>query len=108
MIVDFDSLEEVHAANFKGGEDIVRRTAYADNAGKIIRLRLVQGSSIGYHVHENDYEVMYIISGRAHCIDDGVERELKAGDVHYCPKGHGHSVSNPYEEELVIFAVLPE
>ena len=108
MIIDFKNMEETASENFKGGEGVLYRKGHHDDMGKIIWLRIPQGSSIGYHTHETDCEVMYIVSGRARCIDDGEERELKAGDVHYCPQGHSHCMMNRDEEDLVIFGVLPE
>ena len=29
-------------------------------------------------------------------------------NVHYCPKGHKHTMVNDHEEDLVYFAVVPE
>ena len=80
MIIDFKNMEETVSENFKGGEGVLYRKGYQDDMGKIIWLRIPQGSSIGYHSHESDCEVMYIVSGRARCIDDGEERVLQAGD----------------------------
>ena len=34
--------------------------------------------------------------------------ELHKGSVHYCPKGHKHTMVNDHEEDLVYFAVVPE
>ena len=36
------------------------------------------------------------------------EESLEAGDCHYCPKGHTHSLINVGKEDLVFFAVVPE
>ena len=39
--------------------------------------------------------------------DDGTLLPLQAGDCHYCPKGHTHSLINNSDEDLVFFAVVP-
>ena len=38
---------------------------------------------------------------------DGEYIPLKAGDCHYCPKGHAHSLMNDSGEYLEFFAVVP-
>ena len=39
---------------------------------------------------------------------DNQEELLKAGDCHYCPKGHAHSLINNSEQDLIFYAVVPE
>ena len=38
---------------------------------------------------------------------DGEKLTLSAGQVHYCPKGHSHTIRNDGEADVVFFAVLP-
>ena len=66
------------------------------------------GGSVGEHVHETNSEVIYVISGNGYVIYDGQREELHKGSVHYCPKGHKHTMVNDHEEDLVYFAVVPE
>ena len=55
----------------------------------------------------NDQEVIRFIP-----VDGGkkeVETEiLKAGQAHYCPKGHKHGMKNEGTEDLIIFGVVPK
>ncbi len=44
------------------------------------KLVLEPGHSIGWHVHENEDEIYYILSGTAETDDNGVKRILQAGD----------------------------
>ena len=75
---------------------------------KIMHGRLEPGSSIGLHSHETNSEVIYVLSGTAEFIyDDGTET-VSAGECHYCPKGHSHSMMNNGDEDLIFFAVVPE
>lgn len=39
--------------------------------------------------------------------DDGEER-LEAGQVHYCPEGHSHSLINDTESDLIFFSIVPQ
>lgn len=37
----------------------------------------------------------------------GGEERLSAGDFHYCPDGHEHSLINDGDSDLVFIAVVP-
>ena len=39
---------------------------------------------------------------------DGKTEILKAGQAHYCPKGHKHGMKNEGTEDLIIFGVVPK
>ncbi len=58
-------------AHFKGGKGDTLMRKQEDAQGKILQLTLPVGSSIGQHVHEDSYEVMYILSGSGVCYDEG-------------------------------------
>lgn len=107
MVIDFNQIEEVANPRFKGGEgDTLFRTFY-DGKNKIMRGRLDIGCSIGYHIHEVNSEIIYIISGEAICITDEGQESLSAGMSQYCPKGHGHGLVNASTSEpLIFFAVV--
>ena len=60
-----------------------------------------------FHTHEKNSETVYCISGEATIIMDGKTEILKPGMCHYCPMGHTHGMENKGDEDLVIFAVVP-
>ena len=94
--------------NFKGGEGELCTRNFVDSKNKIMMSRLKPGASSGYHVHEQNSEIVYIFSGTGHFRYDDTTENFKAGDVHYCPMGHGHAMFNDGDEELVYFAIVPE
>ena len=52
---------------------------------------------------------MYVLSGTARVLmGDGTEEIVHAGQTHYCPKGHSHATYCKGDEDLVIYAVVPE
>ena len=107
MIIEFDKLEETRLPQFKGGEGDTIARMREDELGKIMYGRLEPGSSIGFHKHETNSEIIYILSGTADFLyDDGTE-QTRAGGCHYCPKGHSHSMINNGDVDLVFFAVVP-
>ena len=109
MIIDFKDLELNVAANFKGGEGEYVSRRYDDGHNKIMLGTLEPGASIGYHTHEDDSEIMYFLEGEATVLYDDGQETLLPGQVHYCPKGHSHSLINASPTEpLNYFAVVPE
>ena len=116
MIIDFNKIEEVANPQFKGGKGDTMFRTFNDGQNKIMRGRLEPGCSIGYHSHETNSEIIYILSGEARCLYDddqkpGVraDNKLVPGQCHYCPKGHSHSLINASATEpLIFFAVVPE
>ncbi len=109
MKLQFDKMEMTVLNKFKGGEGDTKARMLFDGMNKIMRGCLPVGASIGLHTHETSSEIIYILSGDARCIYDDTVEYLKAGECHYCPKGHAHSlINNSDVEELVFFAVVPE
>ncbi|MCR4590747.1 MAG: cupin domain-containing protein [Lachnospiraceae bacterium] len=109
MIIDFKNMTEQILPRFKDGEGELIAKMHTDVNGKILYGRLKPGSSVGLHKHVTSSEVIYIISGKADFIyDDKPGEKAGAGECHYCPKGHSHSMINNGPEDLVFFAVVPE
>lgn len=108
MFIDFDAIEEVEHVGFKGGEGIFAVRGSGDAACKIMKSRLVPGASLGWHVHEDSCEVIYVLSGQGTVRLEQGEEALALGACHYCPKGVGHQLINNSEEDLVIVAVVPQ
>lgn len=108
MKLDFNKLQEERIPEFKGGTGETIARMHVDELGKIMYGRLPAGSTIGYHRHETNSEIIFILDGAAKCLYDDGEEHLVKGECHYCPKGHSHSLINAGKEELVFFAVVPE
>lgn len=107
MKIDFSIIEETSAPHFKGGEKEFNSRAFFDGLNRILKGRLVPGASIGLHTHDTSSEIMFITKGEGHVIYDGEKIALKAGDVHYCPKGHSHTLINDSDDDLEFSAVVP-
>lgn len=109
MVIDFNKIDEVSTPQFKGGEGDTMFRTFNDGMNKIMRGRLEVGCSIGYHSHEANSEMIFILSGEARCRYDEGEEWLSVGQCHYCPKGHSHALINASSSEpLVFFAIVPE
>ncbi|MBR5639931.1 MAG: cupin domain-containing protein [Muribaculaceae bacterium] len=107
MKIDFNELPLNVAANFKGGEGEYVSRRFVDENNKIMLGKLEPGSSIGYHSHDIDSEIMYFLEGEATVLTDEGEETLLPGQAHYCPKGRSHSLMNRGSVPLVFVAVVP-
>ena len=58
------------------------------------RLTLNPGCSIGFHRHDGEEEIFYIVSGSAVADDNGTEVTLEAGDTLLTGNGAGHAIRN--------------
>lgn len=63
-------------------------------------------SGIGYHVHNGDTEIYYVLSGNAEYNDNGVLTTIEQGDVTFTPSGTGHGINNTSDEPLEIIALI--
>lgn len=108
MVMEMKNGEFKAFPNFKGGEKEMTANMFFDGDNRILLGRLQKGASIGYHKHEGNCEVIFILEGKAkYLMDDGVEY-ASAGQCHYCPEGHSHAMINECDEDLVFFAVVPK
>lgn len=107
MKLDFNNIELKILKNFNGGEKELQANMYIDDTNKIFRGKLIPGASIGMHTHEVNEEVIYILQGNAKFLYDDTVEYVKAGECHYCPKGHSHSFINETDEDIIFFAVVP-
>lgn len=107
MKIDFQAMEEAANPHFLWGEGVFHVRMRADSLNKLMRGRLEPGASIGYHTHETSSEIIYILAGHGKVKYDEGEEVLEAGDCHYCPKGHSHSLINDSGADLEFFAVVP-
>lgn len=97
---------------FKGGQGVTRvvdilSKEELQGAGRLFAVSILPpGSSIGYHKHDSDFEVYYILSGEAEVNLDGEIRRLRPGDMTCCADGSSHGISNPGNEELRYIAAI--
>ena len=112
MIRKAADCKKMYNEKMRGGNGTVEITSFAtpeelNNKGRLFaNITLKPGCSIGYHVHEKDSELFYIMKGTALYNDNGVEGTVSAGDVTIGPAGAGHSIANNGEETVEICAVI--
>lgn len=98
--------------NLCGGEgrtlirDLLDEKQLAGKCGLFAEITVEPGCSIGYHVHHQESETYFILSGEGEYDDNGTVRTLKKGDVSYTPDGTGHALCNRGTENLVFTALI--
>jgi uncharacterized cupin superfamily protein len=85
---------------------IFRSQELGGKARLFARLRLPKGSSIGYHIHEKEAEIFYILSGTGLLTEDGVGTAVSAGDAVLTGGGAGHAIETQDEQPLELLAVI--
>lgn len=104
-----DSVPEIPMPAFKGGPGVCHFRTIVQDGTKFLRGRLEPGSAIGMHIHEDSCETIIILEGIATVLkpvpEEGTEL-LKAGDVSFCPKGHGHSLMNAGTTDLHFLGIV--
>ncbi len=110
MITRMDDQQKSIREYMRGGKKYVKQSALSKelpaHARLFSTLTLVPGASIGYHIHENETELFYFIEGYGRVQDDTQFYDVSAGDSMATFSGHGHSVENTGEQDLVILAVI--
>ena len=85
---------------------IFKKDELKGKARLFARLRLGKGCSIGYHSHENEEEVFYVIKGSGRATEDDTEYDVESGDAILVGGGGGHTIRNTADEPLEILAVI--
>lgn len=112
MIKKAADMNTEYRPNMRDGNGTVELTSFAtpeelNHKGRLFaNITLKPGCSIGYHVHEADSELFYLMKGQVLYNDNGTEHTLTAGDVMICPAGTGHSIANNGEEDAEVIAVI--
>jgi quercetin dioxygenase-like cupin family protein len=106
MIIDFNKLDMNKQEKMRNGEGYVGIQKYNDPNKMIAKITIPPQSSIGFHTHVEDEEIVYVIEGNGTCIDGENKRNIKTGDVNFTRKGESHSIINTSDFDLVILAII--
>jgi quercetin dioxygenase-like cupin family protein len=99
--------------HMRDGDGTVKLTSFIagpeelNDKGRLFsRITLEPGCSIGFHIHDKDAELFYIIKGTAEYNDNGVTRMVKAGDSTWTPDGSSHGLVNTGDTDLTFMALI--
>ena len=112
MIRKAADCKKEYREHMRDGNGTVEITNFAtpaelnDKGRLFANITLKPGCSIGFHMHENESELFYLMKGEALYNDNGTEYPVTAGDVMICPAGTGHGVANNGTEDAELCAVI--
>ena len=112
MVKSAKQMEKELRERMRGGDGeveivhLLNKGEYQGQARMVAKLILKPGCSIGYHVHEQEEEIFYLLSGSAVYNDNGVEKTLGAGEVSIATGGMGHAIKNTGDETVELLAVI--
>ena len=112
MVKKYADIRHEHANNARGGEGvtvfnhILEKDEMRTNCRMFTTISLDPGCSIGYHQHEREEDIYYILTGTATYVDNGVEHTLYPGDVTYTGHLDSHSIANNTDEPLEFVSVI--
>jgi len=112
MVRNYENYKTQINENMRGGEGPVKiehllSQEELNNKGRLFaKITLKPGSSIGFHVHENEMESFYIINGEAEYDDNGEIVTLKPGDTTHTAPGTGHAIKNAGNTTLEMIALI--
>lgn len=86
-----------HLKDFEGWNEKARMFA-------LVELKV--GEEVEFHVHENEFESYYILSGKALYTDHDETFEIAPGTVTFTPSGKGHGIKNIGDEMLKFIALI--
>lgn len=87
-------------------DHLLEKTEMRTNCRMFTKITLEHGASIGYHKHEREEDIYYIIKGVATVCDNGETRTVYPGEVVYTGDGDSHSVANDREEPLELVSAI--
>ena len=93
----------------KGTVEILHIFSQKELKGKVrlfARLRLQKNCSIGYHLHDREEEIFYILSGTGRVTEGDTTSIVGPGDAVLTGAGGGHAIENAGEEPLDLLATI--
>ncbi|HHV63460.1 MAG TPA: cupin domain-containing protein [Firmicutes bacterium] len=93
----------------KGSVEITHIFKQEELKGKarlVARITIPPGASIGFHEHDKEEEIYYIISGKGLVNDNGTTRTVGPGDAILTGGGAGHAIENAGDDPLEMMAVI--
>jgi mannose-6-phosphate isomerase-like protein (cupin superfamily) len=111
MVRKMADMEKQVRREMRGGKGTVeiqhvfRQEELKGKARLFARMTVAPGSSIGYHVHEGEEEIFYILSGSGLVVEQDVSTRVGPGDAVLTGAG-GHSIENQGDTPLELVAAI--
>lgn len=114
MIIRGKDIEAKNIENPRGGRGSLTNMGYeamsqfSGNIKMFSVVNLKPDSLIGYHTHEDDMEIYFMLDGTGVVSDNGKEDILYPGDLLITKNGEGHSIENKSGVDITFLAMIIE
>ena len=111
---DMSKPEVIRVDNPQGGcgylvkESILTPGEKLGNVSMYARITLGPKSTLGYHKHEVNGEIYFVLEGEAVYNDNGEKRIIGPGEVTRTPSGFSHGIENNSDQPFVFMALITE
>ncbi len=98
--------------NMRGGKltvkikHLFKQEELTGKARLMAEITIPPHGSIGFHNHDQEEEIYYIVSGRGRVVDGDETRDVAPGDAVLTGGGKGHSIENISVQPLILMAVI--
>ena len=106
MVIKSEKSEKIISEKPRGGKGIIINNRYLDSHELDNNLQgfyvneLEPSGEIGYHMHEGEEEIYYILEGNGIILDNGKKVPIEKGDVIYTKCGESHGMINTGNKPL--------
>ncbi len=95
------------AEGFVTIEKLINSDEELNGKGRVFsHITVAPHSGMGYHVHNGDMEIYYVLSGKATYNDNGTMTTIETGDVTFTLSGMGHEIINNSDDPFEIIALV--
>jgi quercetin dioxygenase-like cupin family protein len=113
MLFKEDGHKVSYKENMRGGNgtimfsELIPQGLLNEKGRLFSRIIIEPGCSIGFHTHEGEYEIYYVLEGEL-IYNENNEKEyvIAKGDCTFNPAGTGHGVKNNSNKRAVVIAVI--
>ncbi|HVO65248.1 MAG TPA: cupin domain-containing protein [Syntrophales bacterium] len=112
MIRRNNEIREEHIHGLKEGRGYIKLFHLLEKdelsgKGRLCAREVIEpGCSVGYHKHEGDFEMYYVLEGEGALNDNAVKSSVRKGDVVRTGNGEYHSIENNGKQNLVLIAII--
>lgn len=111
MIIKKENMVIEPIPNVKNGTGILEFMSLPNpetmiNCTLFTKITIPINSSVGTHIHLNETEYYYLLSGTGLAINDGIETQVTVGDVVVTTHNEEHSILNNGYTDLVFLAII--
>lgn len=111
MLTRFDESKQQEVLNMRGGEGrvwIEKLESRLNHMKMYAKIVIPTGSSIGFHMHEVDEEIVYVLSGKGEVTMGDQKIIIHEGTINITKQNESHSIKNIFSENLVLLAIINE